>query len=63
LNWKIIGDYKSVGGGVYELRFHIGAGYRIYFSCEGDIIILLLCGGDKSSQQQDIKKAMEMIKC
>jgi putative addiction module killer protein len=58
-----LGDYKSVGSGIYELRFHIGAGYRIYFSYEGDTIILLLCGGDKSSQQQDIKKAMEMIIC
>ena len=53
------GDYKSVGDQVYELRFFFsdGAGYRLFFGFDGDTIIVLLCGGDKSSQSKDIKKA------
>ena len=51
------GDYKSVGEGVYELRYFFGAGYRVYFAEDGDTIVLLLCGGDKSSQKRDIKTA------
>jgi putative addiction module killer protein len=55
-----LGDCESVGAGVYELRIHYGAGYRVYFSYDGKDLILLLCGGDKSTQQKDIKKAKEM---
>jgi putative addiction module killer protein len=51
------GDCKSVGNGIQELRFH--QGYRIYFSEVGNTIVLLLCGGDKSSQEKDIAKARE----
>lgn len=51
------GDYKSVGDGVLELRFK--QGFRIYFTEIGDIIILLFCGGNKSSQKKDIEKAKE----
>lgn len=51
------GDAKSVGGGVRELRFFFGAGYRVYFAEDGDTIIVLLCGGDKSNQRRDILKA------
>lgn len=54
-----LGDYKPVGAGVFELRLPFGAGYRIYFGEVGTTIILLLCGGDKSSQQQDILKAKD----
>lgn len=57
------GDVKSVGEGVSELRIDYGQGYRIYFTKQGEVIVLLLCGGDKSTQEKDIKKAKEMLKC
>lgn len=61
-NEGFFGDVESVGNGVYELRFHVGAGYRIYFAKKGDSIVLLLCGGNKTSQQDDIKKAYKLAK-
>ena len=57
-----IDNYKSVGDGIYELRFFFGAGYRVYFAFDGENVILLLCGGDKSTQNDDIKKAKEYLK-
>lgn len=51
------GDFESVGDGINELRFFFGAGYRVYFAEDGDTIVILLCGGDKSSQRRDIEKA------
>ena len=51
------GDYRSVGGGVFELRIHVGAGYRVYFGEIDRTIVLLLCGGDKASQTRDIQRA------
>lgn len=53
------GDYQSVGDGVYELRFFFGAGYRVYFGEDADTIVVLLTGGDKSSQRRDIKQAKD----
>lgn len=56
------GDAKSVGSGVSELRIDYGPGYRVYFSRKGKTIILLLCGGDKRTQQADIERAIEIAK-
>lgn len=53
-----LGDVKSVGSGVSEMRIDVGPGYRLYFARRGDQLIVLLCGGDKSSQQQDIREAV-----
>ena len=54
------GDCEPVGGGVIELRVHIGAGYRVYCGRHGRAIVILLCGGDKDSQATDIKRAIEL---
>jgi len=51
------GDHRSVGGGVTELRIASGPGYRVYCSEAGPVVVLLLCGGDKSTQAADIEKA------
>jgi putative addiction module killer protein len=53
------GDTKGVGDGVHELRVDYGPGYRVYFARHGDTVIVLLIGGDKSSQASDIKTAKE----
>ena len=55
------GDCKSVGDQVFELRMDYGPGYRLYFAKEGKTLVLLLCGGDKSSQVKDIKQAQAYL--
>lgn len=55
-------DVKSVGAGVFELRWHLGPGYRVYFCHRGDRIVLLLAGGDKSTQVRDIARAQQLAK-
>ena len=55
------GDYKSLKQGLFEARLFFGSGYRLYFGKFEGNVILLLCGGDKSSQHRDIKKAREWL--
>jgi putative addiction module killer protein len=57
-----LGDHKSVGEGVFELRIHIGGGLRVYFAMQGAQIVALLGGGDKSTQKRDIGRAQQLWK-
>ena len=57
LKYGNLGDYKNLGENLFELRFHFGSAYRIYFGKESSKLIILLCAGDKSTQNRDIKKA------
>jgi putative addiction module killer protein len=56
------GDVRPAGEGVSELRIHYGPGYRVYFVQRGVLFILLLCGGDKSTQERDIEMAKRLAK-
>ncbi len=55
-----MGDCKSIKQGVFELRLDFGPGYRVYFGEENQKVVILLCGGDKSTQETDIKKAIKL---
>jgi putative addiction module killer protein len=57
-----LGDVRSVGEGVSEMRVDVGVGYRVYFTLRRRIVLILLCGGDKSSQAKDIASARRMGK-
>ena len=57
-----LGDSAAVGDGISEMRIHVGPGYRLYYCRRGEITYLLLCAGDKSSQQKDIRTAKALLK-
>jgi len=56
------GDVKPVGKGISELKIDYGPGYRVYFMKQENIIVILLCGGDKSTQPKDIQKAQDLVR-
>jgi len=56
------GDHASVGSGVYEMRIHLGPGYRVYYTRTDNVIYFLLLGGTKKGQQRDIENAIAMAK-
>ncbi|TYZ56542.1 type II toxin-antitoxin system RelE/ParE family toxin [Ralstonia solanacearum] len=55
-----LGDMKAVRDGIRELRIDHGPGYRLYFVQQGAVLIILLCGGDKSTQETDIRRATDL---
>jgi putative addiction module killer protein len=57
-----LGDWKAVGGGVSEMRVDVGPGYRLYFTRRGNLLIVMLAGGDKATQSRDIKRAQRILK-
>lgn len=57
-----LGDCVAVGGGISEMRIHVGPGYRLYYCRRGEITYVLLCAGDKSSQPKDISTAKALLK-
>jgi putative addiction module killer protein len=62
LAFGLLGDVSPVGEGVSELRVHVGPGYRIYVAKRGDLLIIVLCAGDKGSQARDIEKAKALAR-
>ena len=61
LSLGLLGDHRPIGRGVIELRLDFGPGFRIYFTRVTDDVLLLLCGGDKSTQQSDIQRASAFL--
>ncbi len=61
LQFGNFGDIKSVNDGIFELRIDEGQGYRIYLKNQNGVLVILLCGGDKSTQEKDIKQAKLLV--
>ncbi|MGU7774669.1 type II toxin-antitoxin system RelE/ParE family toxin [Burkholderia sp. MR1-5-21] len=57
-----LGHWRAVGDGVSEMKIDVGKGYRVYFTQHGDVLVIILCGGDKSTQAADIKRARAIAK-
>ena len=62
LSVGLLGDWRTVGEGVCELRIDYGPGYRVYYARDGELLILLLCGGDKRTQPRDVKIALRLAR-
>ena len=62
LAYGLLGDVQPVGEGISELRIHVGPGYRVYFQRRGHTVVVLLCGGNKTTQAKDIKAAKRLAK-
>ncbi|MGX7002805.1 type II toxin-antitoxin system RelE/ParE family toxin [Caballeronia sp. KNU42] len=57
-----LGHWRAVGDGVSEMKIDVGKGYRVYFTQRVDVLVIILCGGDKSTQAADIKRAKVIVK-
>ena len=57
-----LGHWRAVGDGISEMKINVGKGYRVYFKQRGDVLVIILCGGDKSTQAADIKRAKVIAK-
>ena len=57
-----LGHWRAVGDGISEMKIDVGKGYRVYFTQRGDVLVIILCGGDKSTQAADIKRAKVIAK-
>jgi len=57
-----LGYWRAVGDGISEMKIDVGKGYRVYFTQRGDVLVIILCGGDKSTQSADIKRAKAIAK-
>ncbi|KAE8755406.1 type II toxin-antitoxin system RelE/ParE family toxin [Paraburkholderia madseniana] len=57
-----LGHWRAVGDGISEMKIDVGKGYRVYFKQRGDVLVIILCGGDKSTQAADIKRAKVIAK-
>jgi putative addiction module killer protein len=62
IDYGFFGDHKRVSKDLYEMRIHVHSGIRIYYTIRGDEVVLLLVGGDKTTQERDIKKAAKLLK-